>query len=208
MLPARQQVPLSAGPVLVGDLPQTPPGFQPRPELLAELDSAGVVVVQAVTGMRGVGKTQLAAAYARAKLAAGWRLVAWVNAEDATGLTAGLASVAEAAGLLGDPGKDSGLTVRRLLEADGDLCLVVFDNAADADVLRPYLPAGGKARVLITSNRQSMTELGRPVQVEVFTAGEAGAFLADRTGLADEAEPANWRGNWVSCLWDWRRRRL
>jgi tetratricopeptide (TPR) repeat protein len=134
-----------------------------------------------------VGKTQLAAAYARAKLAAGWRLVAWVNAEDATGLAVGLASVAEAAGLPGDPGKDSGLAVRRLLEADGDQCLVVFDNAADADVLRPYLPAGGKARVLITSNRQSMAELGKPVEVEVFTPGEAGTFLAERTGLADEA---------------------
>jgi tetratricopeptide (TPR) repeat protein len=185
--PGERQVTLSAGQVLVGDLPQTPPGFQPRPGLLAALDGPEVVVVQAVTGMRGVGKTQLAAAYARAKLAAGWRLVAWVNAEDATGLASGLASVAEAAGLLGEEGKDPGLVVRHLLEADGDQCLVVFDNAASADVLRPYLPAGGKARVLITSSRQSMAELGRPVEVEVFTPGEAGAFLTDRTGLADEA---------------------
>jgi hypothetical protein len=61
----------------------------------------------------------------------------------------------------------------------------VFDNATDADVLRPYLPVAGVARVLITSNRQSVAELGEPVGVDVFMPGEAAAFLASRTGLAD-----------------------
>ena len=62
---------------------------------------------------------------------------------------------------------------------------MVFDNANDPDLLRPYLPAAGLARVLITSNRGSMAELGDLVGVEVFTPGEAAGFLADRTGLAD-----------------------
>ena len=176
------------GRLLVGDVPGQPPGFQPRLELLAALDASGpgVSVVHAVTGMRGVGKTQLAAAYARAKLAAGWRLVAWVNAEDAASLAAGLAALAEAAGLDKDGG-DPGLAVRHWLEAGGEQRLVVFDNATDPDLLRPYLPVEGAARVVVTSTRGSVAELGEPVGVGVFTPEEAAAFLADRTGLPDPA---------------------
>ena len=133
----------------------------------------------------------MAAAYARARLAAGWRLVAWVNASDPGSLLAGLAGVAEAAGLTGQgTGGDAGRVVRHWLEAGGDRCLIVFDDATDADALRPYVPAGGKGRVLITSNRRSVANLGTGVGVEVFSAAEALAFLADRTGLADPAGAA------------------
>jgi hypothetical protein len=178
------------GPVLVGDVPQQPPEFQSRAGLLAVLDASGsgVSVVHAVTGMRGVGKTQLAAAYARAKLAAGWRLVAWVNAEDPASLAGGLAAVAEAAGLSSQDGGDPGLAVRHWLEAEGKRCLLVFDNATDADGLRRYLPVAGAARVLITSNRGSVADLGEPVGVVVFTPDEAAAYLAGRTGLPDAGE--------------------
>ena len=178
--------------VVLGDIPQAPPCFQPRPDLLAALDQPGarVSVVHAVTGMRGVGKTQLAAAYARAQLANGWRLVAWVNAEDSGSTMAGLTAVADALGLVDDeanqgPSENLGPLVRRWLETDGDRCLLVFDNAADADALRPLIPAGGAARVLITSNRRSMANLGTGVGVEVFTTEEAVAFLTEGTGLQD-----------------------
>ena len=185
-------LPGAGGPVVAGDIPQQPPGFQPRAGLVAELEGAGpgVSVVRAVTGMRGVGKTQLAAAYARAKLAEDWRLVAWVNASDRGSLLAGLAAVADALGLPAGRDGNAGPVVRRWLEVGGDRCLLVFDNATDADVLRPFVPAGGQGRVLITSNRRSVANLGDSVGVEVFSEEETLAFLADRTGLADPAGAA------------------
>ena len=87
--------------VVAGDIPREPAGFQPRAGLLAELDRCARACrsFRRRTGRRGAGKTQLAAAYARAKLAEGWRLVAWVNAADTGSLLAGLAAVADAAGL-------------------------------------------------------------------------------------------------------------
>ena len=179
------------GQVVTGDIPQAPLGFQPRADLLAELELASGPVVHAVTGIQGVGKTQLAAAYARAKLAAGWPLVAWVNAADPGALRAGLATVAEALGLadgrVGQDGGDPGQAVRHWLERDGRRCLVVFDNALDPDRIRPLLPVCGSARVLITGSRRPVASLGAGVPVGVFSPDEALAFLAERTGLADAA---------------------
>ena len=60
----------------------------------------------------------------------------------------------------------------------------------DPEVVRPFVPVGGTARVLITSNRQSVASLGSIVPVDVFSADEASAFLTGRTGLNDEAGAA------------------
>src|SRR5690242_18538984 len=114
----------------VGDIPALRHGWQPRPALLARIDRAGPGQPVVLTGTCGAGKTQLAAAYARAKLASRWRLVAWVDARDAETLRAGLAAVANAAGLPAGgsrPGPaEAGRAVRDWLEADGSRRLLVF----------------------------------------------------------------------------------
>ncbi|MGO8896087.1 MAG: hypothetical protein ACLQB1_41260 [Streptosporangiaceae bacterium] len=130
--------------MVTGDVPQPPPAFQPRAGLLAALRAAGpgVSVVRALTGMRGVGKTHVAAAYARSCIDQGWRLVAWINAEDVAGVLADLADVAAGLGLSAGAtdAAAAGRAVRHRLEIDGDQCLLVFDNATDPAVLRPGVP--------------------------------------------------------------------
>jgi Tetratricopeptide repeat len=178
-------------PVVVGDIPASRPGLQPRPALLAQLNRASQTQPVVLTGTRGAGKTQLAAAYARARLANRWRLVAWVNARDSETLLAGLAAVAEARGLpVGGSrpgGAAAGQAVRNWLEADGSRRLLVFDDVEDPGLLRPFVPAAGASRVLITMAREPMADLGTHISVDVFSAEEALALLDGRTGLADEA---------------------
>ena len=104
-------------------------------------------------------------------------------------MLAALAEVAAALGLAPSAGDAvaAGRAVRHRLEADGERCLLVFDNATNPGLLRPFLPAAGDARVIITSNHQSVASLGASVPVDVFTRYEALTFLAARTGQADAA---------------------
>jgi tetratricopeptide (TPR) repeat protein len=177
------------GPVVAGSVPQAPPAFQPRDDLMTRLrvHGPGVSVVRAVTGLRGVGKTQLAAAYARECIDAGWRLVAWVNAEDTPSILAGLEAVAARLGI-DKPGtalETIATEVRNRAEADGEKCLLVYDNVTNPAELRPYLPAAGKSQVIVTSTQASALSLGDPTEVAVFTEQEARDFLAGRCGHGD-----------------------
>jgi hypothetical protein len=139
-----------------GAIPGEPPGFVPRADLLAELDRSDAQVL-ALHSVPGAGATQLAAAYARARLAEGWRLVAWVSAANTATLLGGLAAVADALGL-SEPAAtqnrtDPGQIVRRWLETDGHRCLLVLDDVTNPETVRPFIPAGGAARVVITSHQ-------------------------------------------------------
>jgi len=110
-----------------------------------------------------------------------------VNAGDSVGLLEGLALIAVRLGI-SMPGMDREATaaaVRHTLAADGERCLVVFDNVEDPGLLRTYLPAAGQAQIVITSTTASTVHLGGSVPVDVFTAAQALAFLAARTGRGD-----------------------
>ena len=174
--------------IVAGDIPVAAQGFRPRDDLLAELDrgSARVSVIYPVSGLRGLGATQLAAAYARAKQEAGWRLVAWVHCADTGSLLAGLAAVAEAAGLTAaDPGRGptaAAAAVRDWLETDGYNCLLVFDDVSDPEALdsvfRPAPPSADHQYTHVGGH------LGQPPAHRCVQSGRGGRVpgRADRLG--------------------------
>jgi hypothetical protein len=132
-----------------------------------------VVAVSALTGMGGVGKTQLAAEYAH-RHAGAYRLVWWVNAEAPAQAAAGLAALADAVGLPPDEPARRRARLWAVLAGRGDW-LLVYDNAVDPDTLAALLPPRGSGRVLVTC-RARLPRLPT-VDVGVFDRADAVALL-------------------------------
>ena len=141
-----------------------------------------------VCGMRGVGKSQLAAAYARECEKAGWSLVAWMDASSREALVAGLAGLAVEMGIddgKGDPDVAACRCVNRLNSGEGDR-LLVFDNVDDFDDLAGLVPRSDGLRVLVTTTVASPGDsAGRLIAVGAFTRPQSVDFIRERTGLDD-----------------------
>jgi tetratricopeptide (TPR) repeat protein len=165
----------------VWNVPPRPVVFSGRDGLLVELrrrlGTADKVVVQAVHGVGGVGKTTLAIEYAY-RLANTYDLVWWVDAEQAELVAGQLAELGAAAGWLeaGLAGDAALAAVRRQL-ARSRHWLVIFDNAEDSAALRHLLPPT-TGHVLITSRSHMWTGVAAPLGVDVFTRSEAVALLS------------------------------
>lgn len=167
-------------------LPRVVAYFTGRDELLTRLDAAlasgrAGVITQAVTGMGGVGKTQLAAAFVAARQDE-FDIVAWVRAED--GGTVDLAELAVALGLPvaeRTPPERAG-DVLMYLAGTGRRWLLVLDDAPGPGALAE-LPNSGNGRVLVTSrHRGGYNAFGAELAVDVFDAQTAIRYLLARTG--------------------------
>ena len=154
-----------------GPIPQEPEHYVARDQVgeLA-IGLAGQRIAVVITGMRGAGKTHLAAAYARQTLVRRDGLVGWINAETSETLYTGLAALADRVGVTAPDGDThaSAVVLRDYLSSVEDRHLLVFDNGDDVDLLRQVIPVHGGTRVVITTTNHAMTTL-TPVVVDVGT---------------------------------------
>jgi tetratricopeptide (TPR) repeat protein len=180
-----------AGQVVTGNIPWTPPHFVEPLMLPRLLGEAGGSAIFAVTGQRGAGKTQLAAAYARQRSADGW-LVAWIDAETPELLANGIIGLADALGIgsADVPFETVARRVRDCLRARTVPSLIVFDNVVDVAAVAPHLPASGRAQVVLTSTSKAVERLGQAVTVEAFDEARAVEYLRAATRLDDDSGAA------------------
>ncbi|MBN1810840.1 MAG: hypothetical protein JXA14_03295 [Anaerolineae bacterium] len=183
--------------------PPLPPHFIPRPEvseilkarLLAEADTApGVLVVSAIQGLGGIGKSVLAAALAhdpdvQARFPDG---ILWVM----------LGQQPELHSLLSDwivnglrdynyrpTTVETASTHLRTLFLD-KAALLVVDDVWDPEHARPFLVGSPRCRVLITTRRADVAdEVGADLhQMDIMTQAQSLALLAARLGRQLEEE--------------------
>ena len=172
----------------VWNIPARNPGFTGRDGLLAAVRERMLggdrAVVQALHGMGGVGKTQLAAEYAH-RFAGSYDLAWWVNSERAGLMGDQFAALGAALGCVQAGAGTEAVRAAVLAELrDRGRWLLVFDNAESPAGVRPWLPGGG-GHVLITSRERGWAEIAAPVEVDVLARAESVAILQDRVaGLA------------------------
>jgi hypothetical protein len=137
---------------------RVPEHFLGRDDALAAIDAAlkrteGRVAITALHGLRGVGKTALAAVYAERRRA-DYRATWWIRAQTESTMRADLAALGVRLGwVAADEKEEPALeAVRERLRHEGEGLLLIYDNAVDAASLKSYLPPAGGARVLVTSN--------------------------------------------------------
>ena len=143
-----------------------------------------------LTGMRGSGKTQLAAAVAARCEEEGWLLVAWIHAASRKEILAGLYELALRIGIDAPQNIPLEVIVRRLLDrlrsAESADRLFVFDNVENPDDLRDLIPEGAGVRTLITTpHHLDWDGLGwLRVTVGVFGREQSISLLCEHTGDA------------------------
>jgi len=199
----RRSAAVSGSVVPPAQLPRDVAGFAGRGEQLARLDALlgsgateapAAVVISAVSGTAGVGKTALAVHWAHrvADRFPDGQLYVNLRGFDPGGQV--LAPAVAVRGFLDalevpaeriPPSVEAQAALYRSLLA-GRRVLVVLDNARDAEQARPLLPGTGTALVLVTSRSQLSSLVAvdgaHPLTLDLLTEGEARELLARRLG--------------------------
>jgi tetratricopeptide (TPR) repeat protein len=165
--------------------------FTGRELLLAGLRSGLAVgtrmVVHAVNGIGGVGKTALAVEYAYL-FAGDYDLVWWVDAQRVELIGDQLARLGVTAGWVDATASIDVAweAVQQGLQRRGRW-LLIFDNVEEPADVHPWLPAG-LGHVVITSRHRGFTGIAVPVEVAVFTRAESMALIRTHLPALSEAD--------------------
>ncbi|MDI6103334.1 FxSxx-COOH system tetratricopeptide repeat protein [Actinoplanes sp. NEAU-A12] len=189
MPPVAPPKPTESLPKVWGDVPQRNPNFTGREALLQDVHEKlsrthqTAVLPQALHGMGGVGKSQVAIEYVH-RHSAKYDLIWWIPAEQESQILTSLTQLALRLKLDVSPEANTAVPAVREALSTGATgyrnWLLIFDNAeAPRDVMK-HFPTGGAGKVLVTSRDLDWSRVTRSTEVDIFTREESKAFLSSR----------------------------
>lgn len=140
--------------------------------------------IQALSGLGGVGKTQIALEYAY-RFRHEYHAILWARAETRAMLTTDFMSIAEVLDLAEKAHQDQQVVieaVRRWLSEHADW-LLILDNVEDINLARDFLPLDVKGHVLLTTQAQSVGTIAQRIDVEPMEQVEGILLLLRRAKL-------------------------
>ncbi|WP_256379269.1 tetratricopeptide repeat protein [Brasilonema sennae] len=188
-------------------------GRQHELSLLQELlQQPGAVAISAVSGMGGVGKTELATQYARQHQADYPGGICWLNARESN-LAAEIVQFAQLYMNLEVPQQDLRGRLLSLNEqvhwcwqhwqpTEG-LALVVLDDIIDLGSCREFLPTAHRFRVLMTTRLRNLDSNIEEISLDVLSPEEALQLLTKLVGerrVQKEEETAKLLCEWLGYL--------
>ena len=179
--PVRQNLPFARNPFFTGR--QT---LLSRLELLFEHNERiDLTQPVSVSGLGGIGKTQLALEYAHRCSPHLYRYVLWVNASDKASLEASYLSLARLLQLPEQQEREMELIVQAVkcwLEEHASW-LLILDNADDLEMACSALPTRPRGHILLTTRSQIVGHLATRLLVEALSPQEGLLFLLRRSGI-------------------------
>lgn len=140
------------------------------------------ILPEALHGMGGVGKSQIAIEYAY-RHSSDYDIVWWIPAEQPAQIRAVFVDLAQRLRL--PTSVEANTAVPAVLEAlrlgePYRNWLLVFDNAESPETVMPFFPRGGTGRILVTSRNGQWVNMARTIEVDVFARAESIELLRRR----------------------------
>lgn len=173
------------------------PLFTGRKRVLRQLhdrlmtsQSAALTQTQAISGLGGIGKTQIAVEYAY-RHREFYQAIFWVRAASPGALISDYVTLATLLGLPEQNEQDQKIVVaavkRWLAYRKG--WLLILDNADDLDLVVDFLPTGNNGHILLTTRTQATGGIAPSIAVEKMEQSEGVLLLLCRAKLLAPGDP-------------------
>lgn len=153
-------------------------------------NDVGMISPQAITGLGGMGKTQVAAEYAY-RFRAEYQAVLWVRADTRENLQADFVAIARQLKRPQELLQDQASLIQTMSEwfRSQSGWLLIFDNVDNPDLVGPFLPGAALGHILATTRAGAVAAwVSQPLRLEELETDAGALCILRRASLLSEQQ--------------------